>query len=194
MAPVCPAKGSRRLRRSLRAFLSYPSSPSIPFFHRGGRLACRNHFYRMRLVELVSVPAANPAIRRAGGCCGRCGCIHATGAAVCWIRDLVRRRHSHQNHPRQFETYLRDCHLEPTERDERKRNEGLQAVPYAGRQCNHNQPESQVCDYYESPQRDCQRRLELSRHLCRRFLCRQLGDLQLSGPHPAGGLVQLLRR
>src|SRR5947199_249715 len=66
MAPVCPAKGSRRLRRSLRAFLSYPSSPSIPFFHRGGRLACRNHFYWMRLVELVSVPAANPAICAGG--------------------------------------------------------------------------------------------------------------------------------
>src|SRR5258708_5913207 len=172
-----PLSGLRTSSRRLRAFPSHPSCPRIPFPDCVRRLACLNHFYRMWLVELVSIPAASAAVRGRGGCQGRYGYIHSNGAAVCWNRNLVWRHRSRQNHSRQFETHLRDRHIESTECDERDRNEGLQTVPHAGWQCHQKKKLPHEYRHYESPQCDRQRRPALPRHLRRRLLCRQLGDL-----------------
>jgi hypothetical protein len=51
--------------------------------------------------------------------------IHSTCAAIYWNRNLVWRRGSRQNHPRQFETHLRDRHVQSAECDECDRTEGV---------------------------------------------------------------------
>src|SRR5258708_112145 len=101
-----PLSGLRTSSRRLRAFPSHPSCPRIPFPDCVRRLACLNHFYLMRLVPLVCLPAASAPVRGRGGCQGRYGYIHSNGAAVCWELKPVWRNRSRQKHSCQFANNL----------------------------------------------------------------------------------------